>query len=99
VFPFQAGNHRFVVAAYVMTRNIARVYPSSAPDTDPSRYDLPPETDRLTLGGIAGEKATATATDPLYGVPVPVKVVARTKSTVTLQLPLTDSPRLITLQD
>jgi hypothetical protein len=99
VFPFQAANHRFVVAAYVMTRNIARVYAPSAPNSDLARYDLPAETDRITLGGVDGKKATATATDPLYGISVPVQVVARTASTVTLQIPLTDSPRLITLRD
>jgi len=42
-FPFQVDNNKFVVPAYVMTRNIAKLYNPTAPTTDVTRYDLPPK--------------------------------------------------------
>jgi hypothetical protein len=97
--PFQADANRFVVAAYVMTRDMGKVYKPSAPTSDVTRYDLPPERYRLTVGGVRGYRLTASATDPLTGGSVPVTVVSRTASQVVLDVPLTDSPRLIELKD
>jgi hypothetical protein len=99
VFPFQVSDDSFVVPAYVMTRNIAQLYDANAPGTDVTRYDLPPETYRLTLGGIDGNAATVQAYDPLSAQTVAATVVARTATTVTVQLALTDSPRLLRITD
>ena len=98
-FPFQADDHRFVIPAYVMTRNMATLYNPSAPASDVTRYDLPPETYRLTVGGLDTAALTASATDPMTGASVPVQVTATSASTAVIQIPLTDSPRLIELQD
>jgi hypothetical protein len=98
-FPFQVSATKFVIPAYVMTRNMAQLYHPGAPASDVTRYDLPPETYRLTVGGIDAAKLTATASDPLTGSSVPVSIVQRSDSTAVLQIPLTDSPRLIVLQD
>jgi len=99
VFPFQVNDHAFVIAAYVITRNIAEVYDTSAPRGDVTRYDLPPENYRLTLGGLNGNTATAVAYDPLSGQAVALTIVARTGRSVTVQLPLTDSPRMVRVED
>jgi hypothetical protein len=99
VFPFQVSDDSFVVPAYVMTRDVAHLYDTSASSTDVTRYDLPPETYRLTLGGVDGNAVTVQAFDPLSNVSVPAVVVARSATTVTVQLALTDSPRLLRLTD
>ncbi|MGH2761791.1 MAG: hypothetical protein ACRDLD_04305, partial [Thermoleophilaceae bacterium] len=65
--PFQVSPRRFVVAVYVMTANLARSYDPSAPSTDPTRFDMPEETYRLTIGNVSGDGATVSATDPLTG--------------------------------
>jgi hypothetical protein len=95
-FPFQVRPGRWVAAAYVMTRNLAKLYRRDA--SGPSRYDLPPELFRLTIGGLEAGPVDVRATDPLTGRSVPVKEVSRTRGRVVLELPLTDSPRLISLE-
>ena len=97
--PFQADDNRFVVPAYVMTRDMSKVYKPSAPSSDPTRYDLPPETYRLTVGGLHADRLTARATDPLTGSSMPVTIVSRSGDTAVLEVLLTDSPRLLVLED
>jgi len=98
-FPFQADSNKFVIPVYVMTRNMAQIYNPSAPSSDVTRRDLPPETFRLAISGLNAAKLTASATDPLTGTSVPVQIVSAVGSTAVVQIPLTDSPRLLVLQD
>jgi hypothetical protein len=98
-FPFQVDTSKFVIPAYVMTRNLATLYNASAPSSDVTRYDLPPETYRITVGGLNTANLTASATDPLTGASVPVTATPISSSAAVLTVPLTDYPRLITLQD
>lgn len=97
--PFQVDDHKFVVPAYVMTRNLATLYNQSAPSTDPTRFDLPPETYRLTVGGLNTANLSVTATDPLTGSSVPVQATPTSATTAVLEVPLTDYPRLLVIQD
>ena len=97
--PFQLTSDSWVAAVYVMTRNIAEVYNESLPSTDPTRTDLPPENYQITVGGVDAANLTASATDPLSGASVPVEIISRQGDVATLQLPVTDSPRMVTLDD
>ncbi len=97
--PFQVRPGRYVAAAYVMTRNLAELYDQGAAQSDPRRYDMPEALFRLTIGVLKGSLAQVSATDPLTGSSVPVKVIARRGTRITLELPLTDSPRLLTLTE
>ena len=97
-FPFQVNQRRFVIPVYVMTRNVAKIYPG-APSTDPHRFDLPPERYGMTIGGIDGESTHVSATDPLTGNSIPVEVVARSSDQVEVEMGVTDSPRLLTVEE
>lgn len=97
--PFQLTDDSWVAAVYVMTRDIAKVYNESLPSSDPTRTDLPPENFQITIGGVDAANLTATATDPLSGDSVPVQIIARDGTQATIQLPVTDSPRMVTLDD
>jgi hypothetical protein len=77
-----------------MTRNLAKPY---GEEGDPSRFDLPEERFRLRIGGLDGERAHVSATDPLTGRAVAVEVEQRAHGMLTVALPLTDSPRLLRL--
>jgi hypothetical protein len=94
VLPFQLSDTRFAIPAYVMTRDLARAYAQNAPLGDVTRWDMPPEVFRLTLGGLS-PATRFSATDPLTGATVPVDVVSRSPRQTVLQLALTDSPRTI----
>lgn len=98
-FPYQISANRFIVAVYVMTRNLAQRYRDKGASSDPRRFDLPDEPFRLRVGGLPGAAdVKVTATDPLAGHAVErLRVVQRTRSTATIDLPLTDSPRLLVL--
>jgi hypothetical protein len=98
-FPFQADSNRFVAPVYVMTRNMSQIYNPTAPQTDATRYDLPPETYRLTIGGLHTSTLTASMTDPMTGASIPAQVVSTSGDTAVVQVPLTDYPRLLVLQD
>jgi hypothetical protein len=65
--------------------------------TDPARYNLPPEHFQLTITGTAGLGAPVNLADPLTGVSVPVTVVSRDSDRVVVDVPLTDSPRILVL--
>jgi hypothetical protein len=98
-FPFQVTAHKWVIPTYVMTLNLATLYNPSAPSTDVTRQDMPGETFSLTINGVNGSTASAAAVDPLSGNSVPVTITGRTSNSVTVEVPLTDSPRMLTLQD
>jgi hypothetical protein len=82
--PFQAAPGRYVVPVYVMTRNLAK--------------ELPPEDFRLSIGGLGGGELRVAASDPLTGKKTPAEVVSQDAKSVVVELPLTDSPRLLTLE-
>ena len=67
--------------------------------TDPTRFDLPAETYRLTIGGVTGKGAAVSATDPLTGQAVQVKVISGSGDQLVVELPVTDSPRLLTISE
>ncbi len=98
--PYQVNDRRFVIPTYVATRNIAKLYRPTAPASDPTRYDLPESSYRLTIGGLrsSGEIRVG-ATDPLSSQTVPVRIVSREADRVVVELPLTDSPRLLTIDE
>jgi hypothetical protein len=95
--PFQVTDNRFVIPVYIMTRNIAKLYRPEAPDSDPSRYDLPPASYQLTIGGVDGGTASVSAYDPLSDTSAPVTVISRAPDSLVVEMPLTDSPRLLEL--
>ncbi len=97
--PFQVADNRFVAGVYVMTRDITRVNRPELPPNDPARFDLPPAPYRLTIGNLDGEGVQASAYDPLSDEQVPVEVVSREPDRAVIELPVTDSPRLLVLED
>jgi hypothetical protein len=97
--PFQADGHRFVAPVYVMTTDLSKVYAPSAPAGTPGRMDLPDEQFRLTIGGLDAAKATVSYSDPVTGQAKPASIVGRTPTGITVQLPVTDYPRLLTIVD
>jgi hypothetical protein len=90
-FPFQEATHRFVFAAYVMTRDLTRVWRRSGA----RKYDMPAAPYRFTVGNVNGCNTKLSALDPFNGTTVAVKRISCTKHTLTLQTELTDSPILI----
>lgn len=98
-FPFQSSDSSFVVPVYVVTRDVERVYQTDLAASDPKRFDMPEETYRLTVGGVDGTSATVSAVDPLTGSQVPVDVVSRSSGQLVLDMPVTDSPRLLKIDN
>lgn len=97
-FPFQLTPHRFVSAVYVMTRDLTHYY-TSDPGTGATPYDLPPEQFRLTIGGVDGRRVRVSLTDPLTAARLRAHIVARKRTSVVVQMPVTDSPRMLTIDD
>jgi len=82
-FPFQVSNSRVAVGLYVMTRDLLS--------------DLPQEHFQLTITGTAGLGTAVSATDPSTGAAVPLTVLSRGTNQIVLDVPLTDSPRVLVL--
>jgi hypothetical protein len=97
--PFQATDTAFVVPLYVMTRNLAHLYQPGAPATDVTRFDLPDERYELTIGGVRGTGARLSLYDPLTGKKFPVQRISAGTNQLTVEVPLTDSPRLLILEE
>jgi hypothetical protein len=79
--PFQVTPDRYVIAVYVMTRDIAR--------------RSPPEKFRLVIGGLRRCDLPVSMSDPLLGGRDPVRRVSCSRHALTVDVPLTDSPRLL----
>ncbi len=97
--PFQLTDKQFVIPIYVMTTNLAKNYKPSAPSSDKTRYDMPAEVYRFTIGGLRGTRAKLSATDPLTGSSVPVTVVSKASDRVVVEMAVTDSPRILTIRE
>jgi hypothetical protein len=85
VLPYQVNARRFVIAYYVMTRDV--------------RVPLPAEDYTLDLDGLKAVGAQFSAYDPLTGQAVPIKVHVAEQNRLVLSLPATDTPRLLTVQE
>jgi hypothetical protein len=94
--PFQVTARRFAIPVYVMTRNMAEEYGGAS---GPARFDLPEEPYRLEIGGVNGERASVSATDPITGEITPAEIVAQTDHDVTVEMGVTDSPRVLTIEE
>jgi hypothetical protein len=81
VLPFSLGAHRLAVAVYVMTENFPQ--------------DLEPQNYRLTLTGLGAGNAAASCYDPIDDRSVPVHVSGHTGGAVSVDVELTDAPRLL----
>jgi hypothetical protein len=94
VFPFQASPSRFVVPVYVMTPNLTTVYGGSG-----SRFDLPDERFRVTLGNlpVTAQSPTVAAYDPLSDSETPARLVSRRGDEAVFEVAATNYPRLLTI--
>lgn len=97
-FPFQTTDTKFVIPVYVMTRNVVEDYRPNA-TTDPTRFDLPEERYELEIGGVDGIGATVSAFDPITGASTPVEVVSAGEDEIDVDVDVTDSPRLLTIEE
>jgi hypothetical protein len=100
VLPFQSSPTTFVIPLYVMTRDLLTLYEPSRPASDVSRFDLPDETFRITLGNLpeTSSAPTVSAYDPLRNESTPAKLLSRQGNTGEFEFSATDYPRLLTIQ-
>ncbi len=99
VLPFQASPSRFVIPVYVMTPNLTTVHDSGAAEQSPTRFDLPDEKFRVTLGNLpeTSDPPTVSAYDPLRDEATPARLVSRRADRAVFELSVTDYPRLLTI--
>jgi hypothetical protein len=83
-FPFQIDARRLLVATYVMTRDVAS--------------SLPAESFAFAIGGLRTCAATIRGSDLLSGERVPVQKVSCSTRRLVVNVPLTDSPRLLHIE-
>jgi hypothetical protein len=98
-FPFQTSPTHYVIPVYVMTRDLLTLYNPAAPTSDITRYDLPDETFRITLGNLPETKnpPVVSAYDPLHDESTPARLLTREGHTATFEINATDYPRLLSL--
>jgi hypothetical protein len=85
ILPFQLDEHRFVVAAYVMTQD----FPAA----------LAPQPYQITIGGVRSQDLAVSYYAPDTGLVQPITVKPASPSSVTLRLSLTGIPRLIQITE
>lgn len=85
LLPFDTGTGRLLIVAYVMSEDFPR--------------DLPPQRFRIELGSVAADGATLRLHDPLAGTVEAVRAVAQSQRSITLELALTDAPRVLEIID
>ncbi|GBF75996.1 hypothetical protein PA598K_04435 [Paenibacillus sp. 598K] len=99
VLPYQLSNHRYAVAYYIVTRDVTAVWNPDKGVFDPQRYDKPERMIEVTLSNVAGVGAKVEVYDPLTDTRTKPRVAATTATTLTVQLPVTDAPRLLLIEE
>ena len=97
--PFQADEDRWVVPAYVITRDLERVRRPDLAAEDPARHDLPAAPYRLELRGLETCDLSLGVTDPLDGATAEARLVECSPPRALVELPLTDSPRVLEIAE
>lgn len=85
ILPFQVNTRKFIVGAYVMTQDFPEALAAQ-------RYTI-------TISGVAGDKASVTYYSPDADSIEPLTVVAKNAQAVSVQVALTDVPRLIEIEE
>jgi hypothetical protein len=100
VLPFQASPTHYVIPVYVMTRDMLTLYQPLGSPSDVTRFDLPDETFKITLGNLPETAAAPTVTsyDPLHHASSPARLLSREGSTAVFEVSATDYPRLLNLE-
>ncbi|CEK13211.1 hypothetical protein CWRG_00413 [Chthonomonas calidirosea] len=83
--PYQVNQHRFVIPYYVMTYDVVAPFKQ--------------ETFVVKIGGVEGVQTQAFIYDPFSDNTIPVHVIARDVSSITVAMPAEDYPRLLILQE
>jgi hypothetical protein len=96
--PFQVSDRRFVTPVYVMTRDVAKVYPVRG-RSGSSQMDMPPEPFDLTIGGLRTCRLHISVLDPLSGARPRARIRSCRPGRLVVGVPVTDSPRLLTLEE
>lgn len=97
--PFQLDSKRFAIGYYVVTRDMTAVNRPELNPLDPARYDMRPQLFDVAITNIAGEHATVSVWDPFGDNEAPVRVLSRTKTTLTVQLETVDYPRFLVIDE
>ena len=85
VLPFQVDDRTFVLATYVMSRNILE-------PVRPVSFDV-------RISGLNGTGAQVRYVDPISGRDVPVQIIDRTDTSLTLSLPVADYPYVLRIEE
>jgi hypothetical protein len=83
--PYQVNRHRFVIPYYVMTYDVLAPFKQ--------------ETFVVKIGGVKGKQTVVSIYDPFTEHDVPVHVLERNASSITVSMPTEDYPRLLILQE
>lgn len=99
VLPFQSAPSHFVIPVYVMTPNLTTVWDPSVPADSPTRFDLPDQRFRITLGNLPEmiNAPQVTAYDPLRDESTPARLVSRAGSRAVFEIAATNYPRLLSI--
>ena len=100
VLPFQASPTHYVIPVYVMTRDMLTLYQPLGSPSDVTRFDLPDETFKITLGNLPETTTAPTVSsyDPLRHASAPATLLSREGSTAVFEVSATDYPRLLNLE-
>jgi hypothetical protein len=85
VLPYQVNKKRFVIAYYVMTRDV--------------RQNLEPEEYTLELNGLNAVAAQVSVYDPFMDASVPLKLHALEGNKLVVSLSATDYPRFLVVEE
>lgn len=99
VLPFAMDQNRYVVAYYVVTRNMMHEWQPQYDHLDIQRYSMPPQRFDLTLSNVRGKGLKVSVYDPIADSSVPVEVLDTTANTMTVKLDTVDYPRLLLIDE
>ena len=99
VMPYQLKENVYAIAYYIVTRDITQSWNMDEDLLNPQRYTMPEQTYQVTLTNIYGKDAEVSAYDPINNSYLRTQVIDATDSTLTVQVPVTDTPRFLLIEE
>lgn len=99
VLPWALDDHRFAVAFYVVTRNMAHEWDETKDLLDPARYDMPEQGFDLTLNNLHSNMVKIVVLDPITGQRTHPAMLDAGPRAITVRLQSTDYPRLLIIDE
>lgn len=99
ILPYQLTENKYAIGFYMVTRDITKKWNPAKGDLDPSAYDMPEQSFKVTFSNVAGTGAKVYVYDPIQNRKLNAAVLNGSDTELTINLPTVDYPRFLVVEE